>query len=70
MTQEQIEKMIENMDKQVDQIRQDALKTAWNMRGGLSYNDALMLSWRERKIITEIIKENIKVTKKSGLPYF
>lgn len=40
------------------------------MRGGLSYDDAMMLSYDERKIISEIIKENLETTKESGLPFF
>jgi len=43
---------------------------AWYMRGGLSYNQALQLSTTERKIISELIKENLETTKKSGLPFF
>ena len=40
------------------------------MRGGLSYSDAILLSAEERKIVAEIIKDNLETTKKSGLPYF
>ena len=40
------------------------------MRGGLSYDDALMLSADERKLISELIKDNLETTKKSGLPFF
>jgi hypothetical protein len=37
---------------------------------GMSYQDALNLSFDERLIIGEIIKENLETTKKSGLPFF
>ena len=40
------------------------------MRGGLSYDDAMMLSYDDRKIISDIIKENLETTKESGLPFF
>jgi hypothetical protein len=40
------------------------------MRGGLTYQESLYLSWDERKMIGEIIKENLETTKKSGLPFF
>ena len=43
---------------------------AWYMRGGLSYNQLLQLSISERKLIGEIIKDNMETTKKSGLPFF
>jgi len=41
----------------------------WYMRG-LSYDEAMNLSWDEREIIGEIIKENLETTKKTGLPFF
>lgn len=37
---------------------------------GLSYQEALNLDYDERKIIGDIIKENLETTKKSGLPFF
>jgi hypothetical protein len=37
---------------------------------GLSYNEAMMMSYEERELIGEIIKENLETTKKSGLPFF
>jgi hypothetical protein len=40
------------------------------MRGGLSYEQALGLGADERKIIGELIKDNLETTKKSGLPFF
>jgi len=40
------------------------------MRGGISYDDAIMLSQVERDIIAKLIKENMETTKKSGLPFF
>jgi hypothetical protein len=43
---------------------------SWYMRGGLSYDDAVMLSQEEREIINKIIKENLEVTKKNGIPFF
>ena len=42
----------------------------WYMRGGISYEDIMMLSDVERKMIGEIIKDNIETTKKSKLPFF
>jgi len=58
------------MEEETVQIRQEALKMSWFMRGGLNYDQALQLSTSERKIVSEIIKENMETTKKSGLPFF
>ena len=40
------------------------------MRGGISYDQVLQLSVSERKIISDIVNENMETTKKSGLPFF
>ena len=40
------------------------------MRGGLSYSEAMQLSFKERELIGAIVKENLDTTKKSGLPFF
>jgi len=58
------------MEKESNDIRQEALKMAWYMRGGLTYEQAMALGVSERKLINVIIKENLETTKKSGLPFF
>ena len=40
------------------------------MRGGLSYDDSMLLSKSERDIIGKIIKDNLETTKKSKMPFF
>ena len=65
-----IESMIEGMDKEARAIREDALRMMWWMRGGLSYEDAMLLGQTEKEIINQIIKDNMKSTKDSGLPFF
>lgn len=40
------------------------------MRGGMSMTEGYMTSFNERKIISDLIKENMDITKKSGLPHF
>jgi hypothetical protein len=62
--------MIDKMEKEADQIRDEAIKMCWYMRGGISYNDTLNLSPREKDAIGRLIKENLDTTKKSGLPFF
>lgn len=62
--------MLEQMDTEADTIRQEALKMAWYMRGGLTYEQAMSLGSKERNLIGELIKEHLETTKKSGLPFF
>jgi hypothetical protein len=58
------------MEEETNGIRQEALRISWYMRGGVGYEQALQLSVAERKLINELIKENLETTKKSGLPFF
>ena len=62
--------MIDQMEKECNDIRQEALKMAWYMRGGLPYDQAMQLGVADRVLINSIIKENLETTKKSGLPFF
>lgn len=46
------------------------MRSVWYMRGGISFAEAMNLSYDEREIITEIVKANMETTKQSGLPFF
>lgn len=51
-------------------MKNNCLRLAWSMRGGITYDQIMQLSARERQMISELAKENIETTKKSGLPWF
>ncbi len=40
------------------------------MRGGISWQEALNLSPEERTIVSELVKQNMETTKKTGQPFF
>jgi len=40
------------------------------MRGGVTYQEALALSPSDREIVSQIVKDNLDVTKKTGQPFF
>lgn len=66
----EIAKYVEDMEQEANAIRADCLRLAWYMRGGITYDQVLQLSATERKLISELAKENIETTKKSKLPWF
>lgn len=70
ITDEEIVLLIEGYEKEARALKNEALKMSWYMRGGLSYDDAMSLGQSERELIGELIKDNMEVTKKSGLPFF
>jgi len=67
---ERIVNLVESHDKDIKAIQQDLFRLCWHMRGGLTYEEALNLSFSERQNIGILIKENMETTKKTGLPYF
>jgi len=58
------------MEKEVETIKRDVLKMCWYMRGGLTYTEGMNTSYSERKLINEIIKDNLETTKKTGRDFF
>ena len=62
--------MVERMDQEAKDIRQQSLKMSWYMRGGATYEGVLQMSFQERDLVTALIKENLETTKSSKLPFF
>jgi len=58
------------MDQEAAAIKENCIKLSWYMRGGITYDQTMMLSPQERKMISELAADNIETTKKSGLPWF
>jgi hypothetical protein len=67
---EQISTYINSLGKEAEQIRAESFRLAWYMRGGASYDDVMNMSMQERRLISDLAKENIETTKKSNLPWF
>ena len=40
------------------------------MRGGVTLDEGFNLTWEDRSLISDIVKENLETTKKSGMPFF
>ena len=67
---EGVSKLIEGMERECIELKRSALSLTWYMRGGVSYEDVLNMSIEERKLINELIEENLETTKKTQLPFF
>ena len=65
-----IVELLESYDKESKAMREEVLRLCWWMRGGLTYEEAYMLSPQERELIGKIIDSNMEATKKSGMPFF
>jgi hypothetical protein len=65
----EILQLVRKLDDEARAIKKDALKSCWYMRG-MSYAEAMHLSFEERDRINEIISENLQTTQKTGLSFF
>lgn len=70
MSDEDINHLIAQYEKESRAIREETIRITWWMRGGINYEQAMALSLEEREVINNFIKENMEATKKSGLPFF
>lgn len=70
LTVDQIVEWIEQLENESKAVKSEILKLCWYMRGSISYDEGMLLSLQDRSIISDIIKENIETTQKSGLPFF
>lgn len=66
---ESIVNWVEQLEKESKALKEEVLKICWFMRGGISYSEGMQLSSEERKIISDIINDNLETTKKTGLPF-
>ena len=57
------------MENETKQIKDDVYRIGWYMRGSFAYDDLMFkISVEDRKILNEIIKENIETVNKTKLP--
>jgi glutamyl-tRNA reductase len=70
LSDEEIENLINQYDKEARAIKEETIRITWWMRGGINYDQAMALSLYEREIVNKIIKENMEATKQSGMPFF
>lgn len=67
---DQILQEVSNLENEVKNFKQELYKICWFMRGSISLREVYLMGSEDREIISNIVKENIETTKKSGLPFF
>lgn len=58
------------MWKEAMNIKFNAQRIAWYMRGGIDFTDIMNMSSDEIDNLNKIIDDNLETTKKSRLPFF
>lgn len=62
--------LVGRYEREIKSIKKNILTMCWHMRGGVTYDEAMNMSWNERELISAIIKDNLETTKKTGLNFF
>lgn len=70
LSNEEVVELLDEYEKDSKALKKTILKQCWYMRGGITYDEAMALSFQERQIINEIIDENLETTKETQLPFF
>lgn len=63
-------KLLKDMENEGKSLKHEILKICWFMRGGVTYQEALEMGFEDRKIVGDIVKDNLDTTKKTGQPFF
>ena len=63
-------KYLKDLDSETKNLKHELLKICWYMRGGVTYQEALNMSLEERRIVSNIVKDNLETTKKTGRDFF
>ncbi len=70
MSQPDMLKYFDQLEKESKALKEEIIKLCWYMRGSLSYDEGMHLSYEDRSLMSKLIKENLETTKKSGMPFF
>lgn len=66
----EILKEVEDFENEQKQFKSELFKITWYMRGGVTLEEAYNMSWEDREIVNNIVKDNFETTKKTQLPFF
>lgn len=61
---------VTHMENEQKEIKSEILKLCWYMRGAVSLEEGFYLTYEDRSLISDIVKDNLETTKKSGMPFF
>jgi hypothetical protein len=67
---EGIDKVVKEYERDTKAIKDELFKICWFMRGSVSLTESYMMTMEDRTIVAQLIEENLKITKDSGLPFF
>lgn len=67
LTLEEIDQVVQEFDKESKALKHEIFKLAWWMRGAVSIEEAYMMDVADRRIVIDIIQENLETSKETGV---
>jgi hypothetical protein len=65
-----VDQLVQEYEKDTKAIKDNLFRICWFMRGGISLNEAHMLSHEDQILISKIIESNLQTTKDTQMPFF
>ena len=65
-----VDRVVKEYEKDTKALKEELIKICWYMRGGITISEAFLLTTDDRLLVGQLIEENLKITKESGLPFF
>lgn len=65
-----IDAVVKEYERDTKALKEELFKICWFMRGGVSISESFLLTLDDRVMIGQLIEDNLKITKDSGLPFF
>ena len=62
--------VVKEFEGEQKELKSECFKLSWFMRGGVSVEEVFSMSYEDRSLISDLIKENLETTKKTGQPFF
>ena len=61
---------VKHKENEQKEFKSEILKICWYMRGAVTLDEGFYLTYEDRMLIGDIVKDNLETTKKSGMPFF
>ena len=67
---EEILKLVNEMEREIEAYKEELYRCCWFMRGGVSMENLMISDVKDVDIIQKIIKSNLETAKETGMAFF
>lgn len=67
---EEILKLVNEMEREVEAYKEELYRCCWFMRGGVNIEQLMTSDVKDVDILQKIIKQNLETAKETGMAFF